>query len=97
LSFAGVKLPFWVRDLCTFQQRHYRQDNQLTRKIFSGSLEQCNPFPDISETLCSMLSFKCGEQFMATLYVGRTKAKAIWFWPWIVTENVLHTTRVSEI
>jgi hypothetical protein len=44
-------LPFGVRQLCTFQQRHYRQGNKLERNIFSGSLKQCNPFPEISKTL----------------------------------------------
>jgi hypothetical protein len=37
--------------LCTFQQRHYRPGNQVTRKIFSGSFEQYTPFPEISKAL----------------------------------------------
>lgn len=50
----GGKLPLCARQLCRFQQRHYRQSNQLTRTVFSGSFEQYTPFPDISETLWIM-------------------------------------------
>jgi hypothetical protein len=30
MRYAEGKLPFSICQLCTFQQRHYRPDNQLT-------------------------------------------------------------------
>lgn len=45
--FSKWNLPFCVRQVCTSQQCHYWQGNQLTRKKFGDSFEQCNSFSKI--------------------------------------------------
>jgi hypothetical protein len=57
LPFAGAEMPFCVRWLHAFQQRHYRQGNQLTLKLFSCSFKQCNQFP-VSLKICHLCEFE---------------------------------------
>jgi hypothetical protein len=45
LPFTRGKLPFCVRQLRAFQQRHYRPGNQLTRKISAVLSNNAIPFP----------------------------------------------------
>lgn len=60
LPSARGKMSFCVRMLCMFQQRHYRQSNELMRTIYSGTFEKCNAFP-IPQNFVIYLSLKCVE------------------------------------